>query len=57
MSGVFPIGCEPEDDDDADGWDKLSEEVALRLDVLPIVLDNVMGLDLVWWAILSLHSQ
>ena len=58
MLGVFPVGFEPEDDDDdADGWDELPEGVALRLDVLPIVLDDVTGLDLVWWAILSLRSQ
>ena len=58
MSGVFPAGFEPEgDDDDADGWDELPEEVALRLDMLPVVLDDVTGLDLVWWAISSLHSQ
>ena len=58
MSGVFPAGLEPEDDDDdADGWDELPEEVALRLDMLPVVLDDVTGLDLVWWAISSLHSQ
>ena len=58
MLGVFPVGFEPkDDDDDADGWDELPEGVALRLDVLPVVLDDVMGLDLVWWAILSLCSQ
>ena len=58
MLGVFPVGFEPkDDDDDADGWDELPEGVALRLDVLPVVLDDVMGLDLVWWAILSLRSQ
>ena len=56
MSGVFPAGFEPEDDD-VGGWDKLPEEVALQLDVLPVVLDDMMGLDLVWWAILSLCSQ
>ena len=48
MSGVFPAGFEPkDDDDDVDSWDELPEEVALRLDVLPIVLDDVTGLDLV----------
>ena len=48
MSGVFPAGFEPkDDDDDVDSWDELPDEVALRLDVLPIVLDDVMGLDLV----------
>ena len=58
MLGGFPMGFEPEDDDDdADGWDELPEGVALRLDVLPVVLDDVTGLDLVWWAILSLRSQ
>ena len=58
MSGVFPVGFEPEDDDDdADGWDGLPKEVALRLDVLPVVLGDVMGLDLVWRAISSLRSQ
>ena len=51
-------GFEPEDDDDdADGWDELPEEVALQLDMLPIVLDDVTGLDLVWWAISSLRFQ
>ena len=58
MLGVFPAGFKPEDgDDDADGWDKLPEGVALRLDVLPVVLNDVTGLDLVWRAISSLHSQ
>ena len=59
MSGVLPAGFEPEDDDDDDvgGWDELLKEVALRLDMLPVVLDDVTGLDLVWWAILSLCSQ
>ena len=58
MSGAFPVGFKPEDDDDDVGsWDKLPEEVALQLDVLPVVLDDVMGLDLVWRAILSLCSQ
>ena len=47
MSGTLPAGFEPEDDDDADGWDELLEEVALRLDVLPVVLDDVTGLFLV----------
>ena len=58
MSGVFPAGFEPkDDDDDMVGWDKLPEEVVLRLDMLPVVLDDVTGLDLVWWAISSLRSQ
>ena len=60
MSGVFPAGFKPEDDDDdddVDSWDKLPEEVALQLDMLPIVLDDVTGLDLVWQAISSLCSQ
>ena len=58
MSGAFPAGFEPEDDDDDVGsWEELPEEVALRLDVLPVVLDDVTGLDLVWRAISSLHSQ
>ena len=58
MLGAFPVGFEPEDDDDDVGsWDELPEEVALRLDVLPVVLDDVMGLDLVWRAISSLRSQ
>ena len=47
MSGAFPVGFEPEDDDDdVGGWDEL-----------PMVLDDVTGLDLVWRAISSLHSQ
>ena len=31
MSGAFPAGFKPEDDDDDDvgGWDELPEEVAL----------------------------
>ena len=59
MLGAFPVGFEPEDDDDDDvgSWDELPEEVALRLDVLPVVLDDVMGLDLVWRVISSLRSQ
>ena len=58
MSGAFPAGFEPEDDDDdVGGWEELPEEVALRLDVLPVVLDDVTGLDLVWRAISSLRSQ
>ena len=58
MLGVFPVGFKPEDDDDdADGWDKLPKEIALQLDMLPIVLEDVTGLDLVWQAISSLHSQ
>ena len=41
MSGALPAGFEPEDDDDdVGGWDKLPEEVVLRLDVLPVVLDD-----------------
>ena len=55
---VVTAGFEPEDDDDDVGdWDKLPEEVVLRLDVLPMVLDDVTGLDLVWRAISSLCSQ
>ena len=58
MSGFFPAGFKPEDDDDDVGsWDKLPEEVALRLDMLPVVLDDVTGLDLVWRVISSLRSQ
>ena len=58
MSGFFPAGFEPEDDDDDVGsWDKLPKEVALRLDMLPVVLDDVTGLDLVWRVISSLRSQ
>ena len=58
MSGAFPAGFEPKDDDDDVGsWDELPEEVALRLDMLPMVLDDVTGLDLVWRAISSLRSQ
>ena len=52
------MGFKPEDDDDdADGCDELPKEVTLQLDVLPIVLDDVMGLDLVWRVISSLCSQ
>ena len=30
MSGAFPVGFKPEDDDDdVGGWDELPEEVAL----------------------------
>ena len=52
------MGFEPKDDDDDVGsWDELPEEVTLQLDMLPVVLDDVMGLDLIWWVILSLRSQ
>ena len=58
MLGVFPAGFKPKnDDDDVGSWDELPKEVALRLDMLPVVLDDVTGLDLVWQAILSLRSQ
>ena len=58
MLGVFGVGFEPEDDDDyADGWDELPEEVTLQLDVLPVMLDDVMRLVLVWQVISSLHFQ
>ena len=58
MLGVFGVGFEPEDDnDDADGWDELPEKVTLQLDVLPVMLDDVMRLVLVWQVISSLHFQ
>ena len=58
MLGVFDVGFEPEDDDDdADGWDELPEKVTLQLDVLPVMLDDVMRLVLVWQVISSLHFQ
>ena len=58
MLGAFPVGFEPkDDDDDVGGWDELPKEVALQLDMLPVVLDDVTGLDLVWRVILSLRSQ